>query len=247
MFLSTGRQSLQLFLSLMLLDIEVLELMLEHSPEEDAIISLKATEIYRGDANEMNALLAKSAAQHHKLCPRQVLGVRIGLFGVRKLGLDIPRRDKRLLVFVETDGCFISGVEAATGCSVNQRTMRILDYGKVAAVFVDVITGKAVRVAPKKDIRERVWDFALPEETSRYHVMLHGYQVMPDDLLLISCPVVLHTPLSEIIGRPGVRVNCDQCEEEIINGREIKQDGKTYCQGCAVNKNIRYRTDLNKE
>ena len=221
--------------------------MLEHLPEEDVFDNLKATAINRNDMSEIDVLLTKSAAQHHKLCPRQVLGVRIGLFGARKIGLDIPRKDKHLLVFVETDGCFISGIEAATGCCVNRRTMRILDYGKVAAVFVDVITGKAVRIAPKKNIRKLVWDFALPGETNHYHAMLHGYQVMPDDLLLVSNSVVLQTSIKKIVGQPGIRVNCDQCGEDIINGREIKQDEKTYCQGCAANQNMYALVDLNIE
>jgi len=206
--------------------------MLEYSPDEEAIDILNATVIRRSDASEMDALLAKSAARHQYLCPRQVLGVRIGLAGAQAIGLDTPRRDKRLMIFVETDGCFISGVEAATGCCVHQRTMRILDYGKVAAVFVDVTTGEAVRVAPRKDIRQRAWNFASPKEKRRYYAMLHGYQVMPDDILLSKQAIALQMPLSEIISRSGVRANCDQCGEEIINEREVKLDGKTFCQGC---------------
>ncbi|MEW5956125.1 MAG: FmdE family protein [Chloroflexota bacterium] len=73
-------------------------------------------------------LLQQSAALHHHLCPRQVLGVRIGLAGANALGLDAPRSDKRLLVLMETDGCGANGVSAATGCWVGRRTMRIFDY-----------------------------------------------------------------------------------------------------------------------
>ena len=89
-----------------------------------------------------------ASARHTHLCPRQVLGARIGLAGASALGLDLPRADKRLLVILETDGCFADGIDAATGCTVGHRTMRIEDYGKIAATFVDVETERALRIAP---------------------------------------------------------------------------------------------------
>ena len=50
---------------------------------------------------------------------------------------ELPQTDKRLYTFVETDGCFADGVMVATGCSLGHRTLRLIDYGKVAATFVD--------------------------------------------------------------------------------------------------------------
>lgn len=105
--------------------------------------------------NDLQTILQLSSSRHSHLCPRQVLGARVGLAGAAALGLDLPRCDKRLLVFVETDGCFADGVEAATGCTVGHRTLRVVDYGKIAAVFVDVQAEQAVRVAPRLDVRQR--------------------------------------------------------------------------------------------
>ena len=99
--------------------------------------------------DNLEKLLAQSAANHQRLCPRQVLGVRMGLAGAGLLEMEVPRTDKLLLVIVETDGCFVSGIEAATGCSVLHRTLRVEDYGKVAASFVDVNSGRAFRLAPR--------------------------------------------------------------------------------------------------
>jgi len=101
----------------------------------------------------LEELLQESAAFHRHLCPRQVLGVRMGLLAGRRLGLDVPRDDKRLLTFVETDGCAADGVSVATGCRVGGRTLRVIDFGKVAATFVDTSTGGAIRVAPAPDVR----------------------------------------------------------------------------------------------
>src|SRR5512147_77469 len=99
--------------------------------------------------NDLPTLLAASAARHSHLCPRQVLGVRTGLAGLAALSLLPPLRDKRLLVIVETDGCFTDGIEVSTGVAVGHRTLRVEDYGKIAATFVNIPTGEALRISPR--------------------------------------------------------------------------------------------------
>ncbi|MEJ2748635.1 MAG: FmdE family protein [Anaerolineae bacterium] len=181
---------------------------------------------------DLQAILDLSSSWHKHLCPRQVLGARIGLAGAAALGLEIPRRDKRLLAIVETDGCFTSGLEAATGCSVRHRTLRVADYGKIAATFVDVKTGTAVRVAPQLDIREKALAYA-PEEKKHYFAQLVGYQRMPEQALLTIQLVQLTTPIEEIVSRAGVRVNCAICGEEIMNEREIWRGNEPLCRACS--------------
>ncbi len=181
---------------------------------------------------ELSALLEKSSSQHNHLCPRQVLGVRIGLAGMKALGFDAPPPKKRLLTIVESDGCFADGVIAATDCTVGHRTLRVEDYGKIAATFVDVKTGRAVRVAPRLDVRQRAYEY-VSDEPRHYFAQLQAYQIMPDEVLLTVHPVTLSRSLEEIISRAGVRVNCTACGEEIINGREIYLDGAPYCIPCA--------------
>ncbi len=178
-------------------------------------------------------LVEACAANHTRLCPRQVLGLRIGLLGARSLGLAVPSSDKRLLAIVETDGCFADGVAVATGCSVGRRTMRVVDYGKVAAVFVDVETGRAIRVAPRSGIREQAWAYAPGKPESRWHAQLAGYQAMPDAELLAVQPVVLNTPLEALLGHAEDRAVCAACGEEIINRREVVEAGRVLCRACA--------------
>ncbi|MBI5568150.1 MAG: TraR/DksA C4-type zinc finger protein [Chloroflexi bacterium] len=189
----------------------------------------------------LSQLLETSVARHSHLCPRQVLGARIGLAGAAALNLDLPRNDtrasspsagKRLLIIIETDGCFADGIEAATGCTIGHRTLRVEDYGKIAATFIDVKTGQAVRVAPRLDVRERAY-LCAPDEPRHYFAQLKAYQVMPDYELLSIQPVQLTVPIEAIISRAGVRVNCDVCGEEIINEREIEREGSTLCRSCA--------------
>ncbi len=97
---------------------------------------------------DLHELLKLSSSRHDHLCPRQVLGVRMGLAGLRAIGLDAPIPHKAALVIIETDGCFADGIEVATGATVGHRTLRVVDMGKIAAVFANVKTGKTVRLAP---------------------------------------------------------------------------------------------------
>ena len=187
---------------------------------------------------ELQPLLEKAAEMHHHLCPRQVLGVRIGLAGLDVMGFQVPIRQKKMLVMVETDGCFVSGVQAATGCSVNRRTLRIIDIGRIGVTFINVRTEEAVRIAPANDVRQKVgnyYDEAPETRRERYLAMLNSYQIMPDDELLKIERVELTRPVREILSRPFIRVDCSVCGEEIINEREIEIDGKPVCQACAGN------------
>lgn len=183
--------------------------------------------------NNLNEILVISAARHSHLCPRQVLGARIGLAGAAALGLDLPRHDKRLLAILETDGCFADGVEAATGCTVGHRTLRTEDYGKIAATFIDVQTGQAFRLAPKLDIRQQAYAHA-EGETRHYFAQLQAYQIMPERELFTLQPVCLSVPIEKIVSRAGVRVNCAACGEEIINEREVVLNGRILCRSCAL-------------
>lgn len=188
----------------------------------------------------LQELLQASAARHSHLCPRQVLGVRIGLAGARAMGLEVPCHDKRLLVIVETDGCFADGVEVATGCTIGHRTLRVEDYGKPAATFTDVIARRSLRLAPRPGVRPRAFTHA-PAESSHYRAMLHAYQVMPDDELLIFQEVELQPSIAAIRSQPGVRVECAFCGEEIINERERVINGQILCRSCAGSSYYRLR------
>jgi formylmethanofuran dehydrogenase subunit E len=178
------------------------------------------------------ALLEQCAALHAHLCPRQVLGVRMGLLGGRLLGLDVPQTDKRLLAFVETDGCAADGVAVATGCTVGHRTLRVIDYGKVAVTLVDSQTERAFRIAPSPHSRALALTYA-PEARSRWQAQLLAYQIIPDDELLIAQPVTLRVSLEALLSKPGRRVICEACGEEIINEREVVHEGTVLCRACA--------------
>jgi formylmethanofuran dehydrogenase subunit E len=179
---------------------------------------------------KLQALLEQSGALHRHICPRQVLGARMGLLAGKLLNLELPRSDKRLLVLLETDGCFADGVSVATGCWLGRRTMRLFDYGKVAATFVDTRTEQAMRIAPHPEARKRAREM-LPF-MSKWQAYLEGYQLLSEEELLVVREVRLEFSLSSLISHVGARALCQSCGEEIINGREVVQGGQVLCLGC---------------
>lgn len=181
---------------------------------------------------DLPTLLEISSQGHSHLCPRQILGVRLALCGMHSIGFFEPPAKKRLLVIVETDGCFADGVSAATECTVGHRTMRVEDYGKTAAVFVDILHDLAIRISPVRDIREKACIYA-PSESRHYFAQMQAYQLMPDHEMFALQTVKLNTPVDAIVSRPGVRAICSRCGEEIMNEREVMVGGITLCRPCA--------------
>jgi formylmethanofuran dehydrogenase subunit E len=182
--------------------------------------------------SDLTTFLEQSSALHKHLCPRQVLGARIGMYAAELFDLELPQTGKRLFAFVETDGCFADGISVATGCWFGRRTLRLIDYGKVAATFVDTRTTRAIRIWPNPRARDRATTYAS-DERSRWHMYLAAYEVMPTAELLLVQDVALALDLAAIISRPGVRVNCAVCGEEIINEREVRHDADILCRSCA--------------
>src|SRR5205085_10912843 len=92
--------------------------------------------------------LREAEVAHGHLCAGQILGVRLAMLGLQKLGIDDPQgKDrKRLVTFVEIDRCATDAVAVVTGCRLGKRALKFRDWGKMAATFVDVNSGKAIRI-----------------------------------------------------------------------------------------------------
>lgn len=180
----------------------------------------------------MAQFLEQASALHHHLCPRQVLGVRMGMYAAALLELELPQAHKRLLTFVETDGCFADGISVATGCWLGHRTLRLVDLGRVAATFVDTQRKRAIRIRPAQSARQSAPRYA-PNESTRWHTYLAAYQVMPTDVLLEWEAVQVTLDLHAIVSKASARCVCATCGEEIINEREVIRDGQALCGACA--------------
>ena len=175
-------------------------------------------------------LLQEAVAFHGHLCPGQVLGVRMAMAGCRALGVAEPKgMHKNLVVFVEIDRCATDAIQAVIGCSLGKRTLKHLDYGKMAATFVNATTGEAVRVVARDDARERAVAYA-PGVTDSRKAQVAAYRVMPEVELLSVTPVVIQPGW---LDRRRVRVSCQLCGEGVGYGREVlSEDGLTLCRPC---------------
>ena len=179
-------------------------------------------------------LLDESVKIHGHLCPGQILGVRMSMLGLKKIGIKDPKgRDrKNLMVFVEIDRCATDAIQSVTGCSIGKRTLKFLDYGKMAATFVDLKTGNAVRILAKDESKDRAKNY-FPEIADKYQCQTAAYKIMSDDELFEWEDVKVEIPEQDMPGRPIKRVRCDKCGEHVQDMREIYLDGKVLCKACA--------------
>jgi formylmethanofuran dehydrogenase subunit E len=178
------------------------------------------------------ALLAEASRHHGHLCPGQVLGVRMAILGCDRLGIAQPKSSKRLIVFVETDRCGTDAIQTVTGCTLGKRTLKFVDYGKLAATFVDTETGRAVRVAAKESSREASRHFA-PGESDRHQAQVRAYKALPDGELFTVDEVSVTLPEADLPGTPPRRTLCQSCGEGVNDGREVSSGGRVLCRACA--------------
>ena len=171
---------------------------------------------------------------HGHLCAGQVLGVRLAMLGLVKLGLDDPQgKDrKRLVTFVEIDRCATDAVAVVTGCRLGKRALKFRDWGKVAATFVDLDTGKAIRIAAKESSKALARQMH-PEIANRNQQQMLAYREISDDDLFTTQWVKVKLSPEEFPGYKGERVVCEACGEGINFRREVRREGKVLCQGCA--------------
>lgn len=182
----------------------------------------------------LDEYLRDAETAHGHVCAGQVLGVRLAMLGLRMLGIDDPQgRDrKRLVTFVEIDRCATDAVAVVTGCRLGKRALKFRDWGKVAATFVDVTTGKAIRIAAKESSKALARQ-KHPEIADKNQQQMLAYRELSDNDLFSTQWVKVDLPPEEFPGYKGERAVCEICGEGINFRREVRLDGKVLCRGCA--------------
>jgi formylmethanofuran dehydrogenase subunit E len=156
------------------------------------------------------------------------------MLGLQKLGIDDPagKDRKRLVTFVEIDRCATDAVAVVTGCRLGKRALKFRDWGKVAATFVDVSTGKAIRIAAKESSKSLARQMH-PEIPDKNKQQMLAYREISDADLFTARWVKVELPPEEFPGYKGERVTCEKCGEGINFRREVLRDGKVLCRACA--------------
>src|SRR5271169_164513 len=185
----------------------------------------------------LDEYLSDAEQAHGHLCAGQVLGVRLAMLGLVKLGIDDPRgKDhKRLVTFVEIDRCATDAVAVITGCRLGKRALKFRDWGKVAATFVDLSTGKAVRIAAKESSKALARQMHPEIESKNQQQMLAYREMATEDLFSVQW-VKVSVPPEELPGYKGERIVCAECGEGINFQREVRRDRKILCRACAGEK-----------
>ncbi len=187
-------------------------------------------------------LLGRAEAAHGHLCAGQILGVRMAMLGCAQLGIEEPRGAdrKRLVTFVEIDRCATDAIGVVTGCRLGKRALKFRDWGKMAATFVDLATGRAVRVAARESSKALARQM-YPEMENKNQQQMRAYREMADAELFAEEWVEVALEAKEFPGYKGERICCVRCREGINYERFVEREGQILCRGCAAPEERYYR------
>jgi formylmethanofuran dehydrogenase subunit E len=180
----------------------------------------------------LNEYLDLAAVAHGHLCAGQVLGVRMAMLGLRELAIDDPIAErKRIITYVEIDRCLTDAVALVANCRLGKRALKVRDWGKVAATFVDLKTGRAVRIAAKESSKQAARE--MFPEMAKDTGQQKAYAQLSDEVLFEKQWVSVEVKPEDLPGFKGPRVVCEECGEGINFKREVLQGGRTVCRSCA--------------
>jgi formylmethanofuran dehydrogenase subunit E len=180
----------------------------------------------------LDEYLGLAAVAHGHLCAGQVLGVRLAMLGLRELGIDDPIAErKRIVTYVEIDRCITDAIALVANCRLGKRALKFRDWGKVAATFVDLQTGRAIRIAAKESSKHAAREMFpdMPKDAGQQK----AYAQLPEEVLFDKTWVKVQVQPEDLPGFKGPRVVCAECGEGINFKREVLQNGRTLCRSCA--------------
>jgi len=183
---------------------------------------------------DFESLLKSSAAAHGHLCPGQVVGVRMAMLGCGLIGLDDPNSHdqiKKLIVYVEMDRCTADAVAHVTGVKLGRRSLKFMDYGIMAATFVNLETSRAFRVISTEEARDLACAYA-PEIAEKYARQLEAYKRMSDSVLFRVQQVEVNLSEFDLPGPTRHKTACTGCGQVVRDHREVLENGNVLCKPC---------------
>jgi formylmethanofuran dehydrogenase subunit E len=182
----------------------------------------------------MEILLEKAEIAHGHMCAGQILGTRMALLGLRGIGIENPQGTdrKRLIVYAEIDRCATDAISLVTGCRLGKRTLKFRDWGKMAATFVDLPTGRGLRISAFENSRDLARHLH-PEIENKQQQQMLAYRELGDDLLFKMQHVRVNVTPAELPGYKADRVLCASCGEGINFGRFEDVGDARLCVSCA--------------
>ena len=206
-------------------------------------------------APELEELLLEAERAHGHLCAGQILGVRMAMLALERLNIREPRKKtlpngelnpdrKRPVVFVEIDRCATDAIGVVTGARVGKRALKLRDWGKMAATFVDLeakLGGddyRGLRVVALESSKSRAHE--LYPEIPKNEQQMRAYRELPDADLFSEQWVRVPLPPNEFPGFKGERVVCARCGEGVNFDRFVEVAGERLCLSCSEREALYY-------
>lgn len=164
--------------------------------------------------------------------PGIILGIRMSLVALQRLKItDLSQHRKSLIVIVETDRCLPDAVQLVTGCRLGNRTSKLRDLGKMAATFVDLLTGCAIRLAARESANEKA--VKLFPTLGRMEALSLAYRTLGDEEMYTQERVRVNFAPEDLPGYHIPRLRCAKCGEGVIFHREVRTANGILCRACA--------------
>ncbi len=193
-------------------------------------------------------LLEKAQDLHGEFCPGIVLGTRMCMIAMEQLRMDTRKDNENLVVYVEIDRCLPDAIQAVTGCSLGNRRLKYSDYGKFIATFVDISSGRAVRVSAlddKLNSSQGFWTWLenimistkpgnLTPQKEEIEFAAQLMEEIPLGDLLLMEEIHFEVPENDIPGFIEHVAVCSVCGEHVMDWKEFNVDGRTICRSCTA-------------
>ncbi len=172
--------------------------------------------------------LERAIEYHGHMCFGQVLGIHLAEKGMEALGTRDP---KKIIVYVENDRCIADAIQILTGTRLGRRTMKLVNYGKMAATFIHTDTGAAYRVWVNPKSSVMIGDFSKDRE-ERHRQYGSVLEAPTDDVVSVR-RVKMDIPPDEMPGKPRRTVWCAGCGEKVMDGKDVPGPDGPRCLACA--------------
>ncbi|MFH1034786.1 MAG: FmdE family protein [Pseudomonadota bacterium] len=184
---------------------------------------------------QVDQLVEASARAHGHLCAGQVIGVRMAILGLARLGYACPLgwpEIKNVVGIVEIARCLADAVATATGLRFGRGSLKLINLGLLAATFLDLPSGRAVRVLSRDQARGLAGLYA-PDLSDPRSAQVAAYRLMSDDELFDVRWVRVDLPPQELPGARPPKVACQECGVLVRGAQIYHRQGRDLCAVCA--------------
>jgi formylmethanofuran dehydrogenase subunit E len=210
------------------------------NPREDVLRVIQRKDIH--------TLLVKAGQLHGHYCPGLALGVLAGAYTMAQMP-EMSDGMEKLLAIVETNNCFVDGIQFVTGCTLGNNSLIYREYGKTAVTLTDR-SGNGVRYVVKPNFREDLQKTSPEFQEMFTKVVKNGERstenrarfkqlaqeasfamvdVKPEMIFKIEKVQTRIPEYASIVDN----VICESCQENVMATRIVEQDGKQLCRACA--------------